>query len=32
MNKAYGNALRKYDPIGFNVGFNEYEQKLNTKM
>lgn len=29
---AYGTALRKYDPIAFNVGFKEYERKFNTKM
>jgi hypothetical protein len=32
MHSQYGNALRKHDPIGFNVGFKEYERKFNTKM
>lgn len=29
---TYGSALRKHDPIAFNVGFKEYQRKLNTKM
>jgi len=29
---AYGKALQKHDPIGFNVGFQEYKRKFNTRM
>ena len=31
-NMKYGEALRKYDPIAFNVGYNEYcNEKYNKK-
>ena len=30
--KTYGTALRRNDPIAFNVGFKEYERKFNTRM
>jgi hypothetical protein len=29
---AYGKALQNHDPIGFNVGFQEYKRKFNTRM
>jgi hypothetical protein len=29
---AYGKALQKHDQIGFNVGFQEYKRKFNTRM
>jgi len=29
LNK-YGTALRKYDPIAFQVGFNEWEKSKNS--
>ena len=25
MSGKYGSALRKYDPVAFNVGFNEWQ-------
>lgn len=27
----YGTAIKKYDPVAFNVGFNEYKKDIISK-
>ena len=31
MNGKYGTCQRKYDPIAFHVGFNDYQREYKSK-